>query len=475
MSSKTLAFLLRSSFFYSFFFCFSHGLSLIWQYHWAGEGWHEQGRSPAWTSRHVALSRHAPHRAIKWARWWAFPRKVFGTWGAQIPRCSRGVYAIYLCWRLYKALMWMWWTQNNWIVMPLYLTRLSTPLLHRKSWLRATLRQHNTVGKRHSTDWFSKWYWKKILVIISPLHMNIFFKWSLLVASSIFWTGHGHPGTGYSSGLSQIKIIRRARLMHHLSYTTRLVRWEGVRCCCVLTVRTPPTLAYSTSLVVDERPGTAVVGHIVAIELVTTALLKFPHAADPGIVRFQCYDPQMGKGGCRGTFPILVWWLPLHSSLLLCVFIPCCAMDSSLAYSVYCRSTKVDQSFLDYVTRCSRHGFINRRVHDLVELVGPSPKRNARGADVADRRYVTWTVDWVVHSAEQGGPANAISYMSPLSRLGAGNADFPPVLPIVFDSHSVTLEAEGKWNMSDTGWSGKIVVCSSLHADFTIICDNCVE
>lgn len=70
-------------------------------------------------------------------------------------------------------------------------------------------------------------------------------------------------------------------------------------CGRVLNEPTPLVLAYYTSLVVGDCPGVGVVLHIAAIELVTMALVWCLHAAERGVIGFQCYDHWISEGGSR--------------------------------------------------------------------------------------------------------------------------------------------------------------------------------
>lgn len=56
-----------------------------------------------------------------------------------------------------------------------------------------------------------------------------------------------------------------------------------------------PVLAYHSTLVVNCRPGTNVLLHGVAIELVTMPLVHFLIAAEHGLIGFLCYDLRFGK------------------------------------------------------------------------------------------------------------------------------------------------------------------------------------
>lgn len=60
--------------------------------------------------------------------------------------------------------------------------------------------------------------------------------------------------------------------------TARPSWWERVEFCSVLTIPTPPILAYYSNLVLDKRPGAAAERDIAAIELATTAGLGLLHS-----------------------------------------------------------------------------------------------------------------------------------------------------------------------------------------------------
>lgn len=102
--------------------------------------------------------------------------------------------------------------------------------------------------------------------------------------------------------------------------------WERVECCHVLTVPTPPVLAYFTNLVVVERPGTAAVRKNAALEFFTKVLVRFLHAAKRGVVGFNV---------------MTLRWVKMVAGFF-----------SHLVYLAYYCSEEVEWSSIDGVHRC---------------------------------------------------------------------------------------------------------------------------
>lgn len=140
----------------------------------------------------------------------------------------------------------------------------------------------------------------------------------------------GIPVEWYNVELLAIPLLLRPRL-----YTRRPSWWEPVDFCHILTLPTSLGLASYSKLVVDERPGTSVVWHLTAFEIVMMALVRFLYTSERGVVGFQCYDWQMVQCGCEVLFRLSAGVdLPVdHYSFPY--FILGCSFDSSLANMAY--------------------------------------------------------------------------------------------------------------------------------------------
>lgn len=90
-----------------------------------------------------------------------------------------------------------------------------------------------------------------------------------------------------------------------------------MECCRVLTVPTLPFLACDKTIIVNERPGAAVIWHIAAVEFFMMLLVLFLHAAERGVVQIQCYDLQRGQRGCGVLFSLSI---DILHGVYLCIF-----------------------------------------------------------------------------------------------------------------------------------------------------------
>lgn len=73
------------------------------------------------------------------------------------------------------------------------------------------------------------------------------------------------------------------------------------------------------------------------------------------------------------------------------------------------------------------NSFADGPVHDLIEAIILSRKRDASGALGADWLYAAWTMVWAVCSTERCHLSNDVVYMRPRSQMDADVADPPNV------------------------------------------------
>lgn len=98
-------------------------------------------------------------------------------------------------------------------------------------------------------------------------------------------------------GCQDMELVMLPLLPRNCLYAGCPLWWERVQCYRILTVPTPPVLAYYWNDVVIGRLGTGVLCHFAALEFLTLALVPFLCAADQG-VGVKCYNLRMGWGSC---------------------------------------------------------------------------------------------------------------------------------------------------------------------------------
>lgn len=189
-------------------------------------------------------------------------------------------------------------------------------------------------------------------------------------------------------------------------------------------------LVESESLVVNQRPGTAVL-HVDSIELNTTSLVRFLQTAEWDLFGSQCYNSQIGQGG----FDVLVL---LSSGVLRCVIsyifafpILGCSFDLALAYFACRRSEDVNWFSVEVGHQWFLWGFANSHVNDLVQALVPSRKTNASTELCAHRLWANRPVLFLVPSAGRGSLAKPIAYMLPPSWVYSKASGPPHVCPSV--------------------------------------------
>lgn len=106
-------------------------------------------------------------------------------------------------------------------------------------------------------------------------------------------------------------------------------------------------MAHYTNFVVNDRPGLVAGWQIAAITLITLVFVQFLHDAERGAVRFQCYDPWMGQGGCGVLVPLLSDFRRRVDNHGFTSFVIGCSFDSDRAHLAYIRSAEVYCSSID--------------------------------------------------------------------------------------------------------------------------------
>lgn len=171
-----------------------------------------------------------------------------------------------------------------------------------------------------------------------------------LRAIHLDWLSHRQVGS--------LTFLARSR-----SYAESCSWLERIEFCGILTIPSPPVLEYFSTLPAICLPDADAIWLVTALEIFTTALMRFHFAYEGGVVWFQCYALQMGQEGCI----VLVSFLNvacnyfdstvMHPLLMV-------AFNSFLAYLAYCRSAGVDFSPIDSVLRWFPYRFSHRRIHD---------------------------------------------------------------------------------------------------------------
>lgn len=168
-----------------------------------------------------------------------------------------------------------------------------------------------------------------------------------------------------------------------------------MHCCCFQTIPSTLVLAYYLNLVVDECRVVTTLGHVAVNGLGAKPLWQLFYTSKWGVVRFHCYDLQMGqRGSGEGTCTVV--HLRISFGVLnyidyysIAFFTLSWTYHSALVFQAYLQSSKMVWSSKNYVSCWVPYSVANGRVYDLVDAVAPRQKKDARGVLVVDKRYAS--------------------------------------------------------------------------------------
>lgn len=114
-------------------------------------------------------------------------------------------------------------------------------------------------------------------------------------------------------------------------------------------------------------------------------------------------------------------------------------------------------------------------MHNLIDAVAPSHKRDSCEAFGVDRLYGARSVVWDEPPADQSGLESVVAFMCTPYGTDTKVADPNPVSLKVPSAYEVEFDEEGNCDLSEISPSDEIVVRSSLQRSSTVIHNKCVK
>lgn len=102
----------------------------------------------------------------------------------------------------------------------------------------------------------------------------------------------------YLSGWHNVELLALSRTASFEYFVGILANsMEGLECCRVLTIGTPPASSYYSYIVLRDDGGTPAPRHISIIEYAVVELLRFPAAVCDGTIGDTCIGSRLGSNG----------------------------------------------------------------------------------------------------------------------------------------------------------------------------------
>lgn len=243
-----------------------------------------------------------------------------------------------------------------------------------------------------------------------------------------------------------------------------------LRSCCSYS----SCLAYYKNFFVGELLSATVVWHVAVIELFKLPLVRFLHAAEKGVVEFQCYEPKMGQCGCRVLVPLSSFaYRTIHYCGFSSIFVGCKG-NSALLISFIVTQQKSICRVLVVSTTC-----FHPTLPDGLYRTGLKPffhhRRETKGGALgANIMYASPSVVHVEPTDEPCSVLRAVIYLCPTFQVQLETVDPLPASSSISNFYDANLNAEGEWNLSDMPLSRGIDVHSRSQAYFALVRDKCV-